>query len=79
MRTPLAEKLTGVRDFKKILETTVKELGETYSCEVSQIVLSNPLDRNSTSICEYRNDPDAEPSGAPHHTRSEERRVGKEC
>ncbi len=68
MRTPLAEKLTGVRDFKKILETTVKELGETYSCEVSQIVLSNPLDRNSTSICEYRNDPDAEPSGAPHHT-----------
>lgn len=68
MRTPLAEKLTGVRDFRKILETTVKELGETYSCELSQIVLSNPLDRNSTSICEYRLDPDAEFSGAPHTT-----------
>jgi putative nucleotidyltransferase with HDIG domain len=68
MRTPLAEKLTGVRDFRKILETTVKELGETYSCELSQIVLSNPLDRNITSICEYRLDPDAEFSGAPHTT-----------
>lgn len=49
----LLEKLSDVRDFRKILETTVKEIGENYSSDVCQIILSNPLDSNFTSICEY--------------------------
>lgn len=65
MTTELAQKLEGVRDFKKILETVVKELGETYSADVSQIVLSNPLDRNLTSVCEYKLYPEADPSQMP--------------
>ncbi|MBX9689746.1 MAG: HD domain-containing protein [Candidatus Obscuribacterales bacterium] len=54
----LVEKLSDVRDFRKILETTVKEIGENYSADVSQIVLSNPLDSNFTSICEYIANPE---------------------
>ncbi|HEY9868719.1 MAG TPA: HD domain-containing phosphohydrolase [Candidatus Obscuribacterales bacterium] len=54
MASALVQKLTGVRDLKKILETTVKELGESFSAESCQLVLSNPLDPNVTSICEYR-------------------------
>ena len=65
MTTELAQKLEGVRDFRKILETVVKELGETYSADVSQIVLSNPLDRNLTSVCEYKLYPEADPSTMP--------------
>lgn len=65
MTTELAQKLEGVRDFRKILETVVKELGETYSADVSQIVLSNPLDSNLTSICEYKLDPDVEAEQMP--------------
>jgi putative nucleotidyltransferase with HDIG domain len=65
MTTELAQKLEGVRDFKKILETVVKELGETYSADVSQIVLSNPLDRNLTSICEYKLYPEADAAMMP--------------
>jgi HD-GYP domain-containing protein (c-di-GMP phosphodiesterase class II)/GAF domain-containing protein len=57
MTSALAEKLSNVRDFKVILETAVKELGETYGAQMSQIVLSNPLDRNITSICEYKLNP----------------------
>lgn len=58
MTTVLAEKLADVRDFRKILETTVKELGESYGADLSQILLSNPLDRNITAICEYLANPD---------------------
>jgi HD-GYP domain-containing protein (c-di-GMP phosphodiesterase class II) len=65
MTTELAQKLEGVRDFKKILETVVKELGETYSADVSQIVLSNPLDRNITSIYEHKLYPEANPDLLP--------------
>lgn len=65
MTTELAQKLEGVRDFRKILETVVKELGETYSADVSQIVLSNPLDHNTTSICEYKLYPEANASDMP--------------
>src|SRR5688572_20905294 len=54
MTSALVQKLTGVRDLKKILETTVKELGETYGADTCQIMLSNPLDPNVTAICEYR-------------------------
>ncbi|HEY9788439.1 MAG TPA: HD domain-containing phosphohydrolase [Candidatus Obscuribacterales bacterium] len=54
MTTALVQKLTGVRDLKKILETTVKEIGETFSADSCQIMLSNPLDPNVTSICEFR-------------------------
>jgi HD-GYP domain-containing protein (c-di-GMP phosphodiesterase class II)/GAF domain-containing protein len=67
MTTELAQKLQSVRDFKKILETVVKDLGETYSADVSQIVLSNPLDRNLTSICEYKLYPEAEAGEMPVH------------
>lgn len=65
MTTELAQKLEGVRDFRKILETVVKELGEFYSADVSQIVLSNPLDHNITSICEYKLYPEANPNEMP--------------
>lgn len=68
MTTPLVQKLAGVRDFKKILETAVKELGETYAADVSQIVLSNPLDNNQTSICEYKADQDIDPNDLPSMT-----------
>lgn len=61
MTSALVEKLTDVRDFKKILETTVKEIGEKYTADVSQIVLSNPLDSNQTSICEYVANPEETP------------------
>ena len=61
MTSVLVEKLSDVRDFRKILETTVKEIGETYSADLSQIVLSNPLDTNITSICEYLSNPDEIP------------------
>lgn len=61
MISALVEKLSDVRDFRKILETTVKEIGETYSADLSQIVLSNPLDTNTTSICEYLSNPDEIP------------------
>jgi len=54
MTSALVQKLTGVRDLKKILETTVKELGETFSADTCQIMLSNPLDPNVTAICEHR-------------------------
>jgi HD-GYP domain-containing protein (c-di-GMP phosphodiesterase class II)/GAF domain-containing protein len=67
MTTELAQKLESVRDFKKILETIVKELGETYSADVSQIVLSNPLDNNLTSICDYKLYPEANASDMPVH------------
>ncbi len=59
MTSPLVQKLTGVRDLKRILETTVRELGETFNAEACQVMLSNPLDPNVTSICEYRPAPDA--------------------
>ena len=54
MTSALVQKLTGVRDLKKILETTVKELGEAFAAESCQIMLSSPLDPNTTAICEYR-------------------------
>ena len=50
----LFKKLSGVRDLKKILETTVKEIADTFNADVCQIMLSNPLDGNVTSICEYK-------------------------
>lgn len=54
MTSALVQKLAGVRDLKKILETTVKELGETFAADTCQIMLSNPLDPNVTAICEHR-------------------------
>lgn len=68
MTSPLVEKLSDVRDFRKILETTVKEIGESYSAEVSQIILSNPLDSNFTSICEYLANPEETPDELPYTT-----------
>lgn len=58
MSSELYRKLAGVRDLKKILETTVKDLGESFGADTCQIMLSNPLDPNVTSICEYRSSPD---------------------
>lgn len=54
MTTALLNKLAGVKDLKRILETTVKEIGESLTAESCQIMLSNPLDPNVTSICEYK-------------------------
>ncbi len=54
MTSSLVQQLSGVRDLKKILETTVKELGETFHADVCQVMLSNPLDPNVVAICDYR-------------------------
>jgi HD-GYP domain-containing protein (c-di-GMP phosphodiesterase class II)/GAF domain-containing protein len=54
MTVALLQKLSGVRDLKKILETTVKEIGETFNADSCQIMVSNPLDPNVTSICEFK-------------------------
>ncbi|MBX9667808.1 MAG: HD domain-containing protein [Candidatus Obscuribacterales bacterium] len=59
MASPLVQKLTGVRDLKRILETTVRELGDTFQADACQVMLSNPLDPNVTSICEFRAAPEA--------------------
>jgi len=59
MPSPLVQKLTGVRDLKRILETTVREIGDTFQAEACQVMLSNPLDPNVTSICEFKAAPDA--------------------
>lgn len=64
----LVEKLSDVRDFRKILETTVKEIGENYSSDVCQIILSNPLDTNFTSICEYVANPEEVQDDLPSTT-----------
>jgi GAF domain-containing protein len=70
--TDLVQKLSGVRDLKRILETTVKELGESFGADSCQIMLSNPLDVNSTSICEYKvpgdEDDDDDLAGLPRVT-----------
>lgn len=54
MTTALVQKLSGVRDLRKILETTVKEIGESFNADSCQIMVSNPLDPNVTSICEFK-------------------------
>ena len=54
MTVALLQKLSGVRDLRKILETTVKEIGETFNADSCQIMVSNPLDPNVTSICEFK-------------------------
>lgn len=61
MSTALLNKLTGVKDLRKILETTVKDLGETFAASSCQIMLSNPLDPNVTSICQYQASSDPPP------------------
>ncbi len=53
-RSEFVQRLAGNRDLKKILETTVKEMGDMYQADCCQIMLSNPLDPNVTSICEFR-------------------------
>ena len=68
MTLALVEKLSDVRDFRKILETTVKEIGENYSSEMCQIILSNPLDTNFTSICEYIANPEEVQDDLPSTT-----------
>lgn len=68
MSSELVQKLKGVRDLKKILETTVKDLGEVFNAESCQVMLSNPLDPNVTSICEYKAMQDEELVGLPSMT-----------
>jgi HD-GYP domain-containing protein (c-di-GMP phosphodiesterase class II)/GAF domain-containing protein len=60
MTTALVQKLqeTGVKDLKRILEATVKEISDSLQADCCQIMLSNPLDPNITSICEYRTNPE---------------------
>jgi putative nucleotidyltransferase with HDIG domain len=64
----LVPKLAGTRDLKKILETTVKDLGEAFHTETFQVMLTNPLDPNVTSICEYRAARDEAPEFLPTFT-----------
>jgi len=64
----LVPKLAGTRDLKKILETTVKDLGEAFHAETLQVMLTNPLDPNVTSICEYRAARDEAPELLPTFT-----------
>lgn len=64
----LVPKLAGTRDLKKILETTVKDLGEAFHAETCQVMLTNPLDPNVTSICEYRAARDEAPELLPTFT-----------
>src|SRR5580693_5729146 len=54
MVSALVQKLGSERNLKKILETTVKDLGEQFRAETCQVMLTNPLDPNVTSICEFR-------------------------
>ncbi|HEY9715511.1 MAG TPA: hypothetical protein V6C72_18700, partial [Chroococcales cyanobacterium] len=65
MSSDFLRKLKGERDLKRILETTVKELGDTFACECCQVMLSNPLDPNVTSIYEHKPMKDAELHGLP--------------
>ncbi|HEY9679498.1 MAG TPA: HD domain-containing phosphohydrolase [Drouetiella sp.] len=62
------QRLSGVRDLKKILETTVKEMGDLFQADCCQIMLSNPLDPNVTSICEFRAAPDDDLRGTKNTT-----------
>jgi putative nucleotidyltransferase with HDIG domain len=64
-RSDFVQRLAGVRDLKKILETTVKEMGDIFQADCCQIMLSNPLDPNVTSICEFRAAPDEDGRGHP--------------
>lgn len=57
--SPLYEKLNGVRDLKRILEITVREIGETFNADTCQAMLSNPLDPNMTSLCQFNANPEA--------------------
>lgn len=68
MTSRLVQKLTGVRDLKTILETTVRELGDTFQADSCQVILSNPLDPNVTSICEYQADKDDKTLDSPKVT-----------
>src|SRR5580698_6295583 len=54
MVSALAQKLSAERNLRKILETTVKDLGEQFRAETCSVMLTNPLDPNVTSICEFR-------------------------
>ncbi len=67
-RSEFVQRLAGVRDLKKILETTVKEMGDIFGADCCQIMLSNPLDPNVTSICEFRAAPDEDSRGMPSVT-----------
>jgi HD-GYP domain-containing protein (c-di-GMP phosphodiesterase class II) len=60
MTTALVQKLTGVRDLSRILETTVKELSDSLAADSCQVMLTNPLNPNVTSIFEYRTNPEIE-------------------
>jgi putative nucleotidyltransferase with HDIG domain len=54
MTAALVEKLNSVRDLKRILEATVREVTDSLQAECCQIILGHPLDPNSSTICEYR-------------------------
>ena len=64
MTSRLVQQLTGVRDLKRILETTVRELGDSFNADSCQVILSNPLDPNMTSICEFQAEDEEAPDCA---------------
>src|ERR1700722_4669258 len=59
MTSPLIQKLGECKDLKRILETTVTEVGQSLHSGCCQILLANPLDPNSAVICEGYAQPDS--------------------
>ena len=57
MVSALVQKLGSERNLKKILETTVKDLGEQFRAETCQVMLTNPLDPNVTELFGLTADP----------------------
>lgn len=58
--------MATVRDLRQILEASVKDIGENFDAETCQITVSNPLDRNTSSICEYRSRNNTNDSSIPN-------------
>jgi hypothetical protein len=52
MTSALVQKLSECKELRRILETTVIELGQSLNSSCCQILLANPLDPNSALISE---------------------------
>ena len=52
MTSALVQKLSECKELRRILETTVTELGQSLNSNCCQILLANPLDPNNAMICE---------------------------
>lgn len=52
MTAQLLQKLSEIKDLKRLVEATVTELGQSLEAEYAQILLTNPLNANSSIIFE---------------------------